>query len=134
MNIQHTIEMQDATQQAASAVNISGVASKLSIFSGAGTVFLGTMTSEFLLAVVGAIGTIGTLLVNIYYKRRADKLEQRRMELAHELAMRAEERKRIESEVRMEVMRDGGTLIPPMLESMPAFLTTLLKNGEDNAK
>lgn len=114
-------------QQAASAGAISGVASKLSIFSGTGTVIFGTMTSEFFFAAIGAIGTIGTLLVNSYYKRKAHELAQRRVELAHELALRAEERRLMLARTQVEVMRERGEVVQTGFDSAPAGLSDFLK-------
>ena len=123
------LEMQDAAQQAASAGNISSFASKFSIFSGAGTAVFGTMTHEFVFAAIGAIGTIGSLLVNSYYKRKAHELAQRRIELAHELALRAEERRMMLAQAQMEVMRDRGEVVQTGFDSAPLSLMDLKKDG-----
>ena len=112
------LEMQDAAQQAASAGNISSFASKFSIFSGAGTAVFGTMTHEFVFAAIGAIGTIGSLLVNSYYKRKA-----------HELALRAEERRMMLAQAQMEVMRDRGEVVQTGFDSAPLSLMDLKKDG-----
>lgn len=123
-----------STQQAATAGVISGIASKLSIFSGAGTAIFGTMTSEFLFAAVGAIGTIGTLLVNSYFKRKAHKLEQRRAEFEMEMARRAEERRLMVAQVQMEVMRESRSLMAPLPDTSPSALTSrFMPEGKEGA-
>ena len=116
-------------QQVATAGVVASIASKLCFFSGTGTAIFGTMTSEFFFAAVGAIGTIGTLLINAYYKRRSAKLEQRRMEFEMELVRRAEERKAEVARVWMEAMRARSDAHAPMLESAPAPLSRFPLEG-----
>lgn len=124
MSVLPGVEMQDSAQQAASASAISGVASKMGVFSGAGTMIFGSMTSEFFIAAIGAVGTIGSLLVNAYYKRKAHELAQRRMEMAHELAQQAEMRRMMEAHVRMDVMRERREVLPTGFDTSPAFLAS----------
>ena len=122
------LEMQD--QQAATAGVISSVASKLGIFSGTGTAIFGVMTSEFFLAAVGAIGTIGTLIVNAYYKRKRHALEMRRAAFAEEMARRAEERRLMVAQVQMEVMRESRSLMAPLPDTSPSALRSRF-HGEE---
>ena len=121
--------MQAIEQKIEGASAVSGVASKLSIFSGTGTLLFGSMTSEFLFAAIGAICTIGTLIVNAYYKRKAHELAQRRTELAHELAMRAEERRTMLAQAQINVMRERGEVVQTDFDSAPVFLAGVQDGG-----
>lgn len=89
----------------------SGVAGKASIFSGTGTFLYSMFTSEYLFAAIGAIVAIATFLVNSHYRRKQFELEQQRFRLEEELKHKAEERKLMETQARIEALRSGNTTI-----------------------
>lgn len=89
----------------------SNVAGKTSILSGGGTFVYSMFTSEYLFAAIGAIVAIATFLVNSHYRRRQFELEQRRFELDEVMKHKAEERKLMETQARIEALRNGSATI-----------------------
>lgn len=89
----------------------SNVAGKTSILSGSGTFVYSMFTSEYLFAAIGAIVAIATFLVNSHYRRRQFELEQQRFKLDEEMKHKAEERKLMETQARIEALRSGNTTV-----------------------
>lgn len=104
--------MQALEQSAAASAQVSGVASKATIIGGTGTSAYTLLGGDMTLSIIGIICTIGTFLVNWYFKRKEHKLNERKLELEYEMRMLAEQRRQMETDARIAALHSGH--IPPV--------------------
>ena len=100
--------MNDLTTQAAESSVISSFASKATIVSGTGTAVYSAFLSEYLFTIIGIACTIGTLVVNWYYKKKELMLKEEHERMVQEANEKEQFRRDRESQARIAVMNRLG--------------------------
>lgn len=99
--------MSNTTQSLAHSDAISGVASKLTVASGAGAATYGAVNSQTIIMVLGLLFTAASFFLDWYSKRRSRELQRERNERELELQRQRLEMETHDREERRRIMEDA---------------------------
>lgn len=99
--------MSNTAQSLAHSDAISGVASKLTVASGAGAATYGVVNSQTIITVLGLLFTAASFFLDWYSKRRSRELQRERNERELELQRQRLEMETHDREERRRIMEDA---------------------------